>query len=118
MGSVKAMQDYLGASSSPDLDAEDAKGVSCLGHAVGANRIAVVKLLLAKKADPAACDASGGTALHYAAAYGRKELLELFVKGGLAINAKTVAGYTPLALATKNKQSDAMALLKSKGGEM
>jgi len=118
MGSIKALQDYLSSASSPDLEAKDAKGVSCLGHAVGANRIAVVKLLLEKKADPKACDASGGTALHYAAAYGRKELLEFFLKGGLEVNAKTTQGQTALALATKNKMKDAIEMLKAKGGQM
>jgi len=118
MGDRKALQDYLNAASSPDLEAKDAKGVSCLGYAVGANRIAVVQLLLEKKADATQCDASGGSALHYAAAYGRKELLEFFLKGGLAVNAKTMQGQTPLALATKNKQKEAIELLKAKGGEM
>jgi len=120
-GDLKAVEDYIKASKSAgkmDLEAKDSKGISCLGYAVGANRIAVVKLLLSEKADPSACDSSGGTAVHYAAAYGRKELLEFLIKGGAAVNAKTTQGQTPLALATKNKQKDAMDLLKSKGGEM
>jgi len=118
MGDLKALQNYLSSASSPDLEAKDAKGISCLGYAVGANRIAVVKLLLEKKADPAQCDASSGTALHYAAAYGRNELLEFFLKGGLEVNAKTTQGQTPLSLATKNKQKEAIELLKAKGGQM
>jgi len=120
-GDLKAVEDYIKASKSAgktDLEAKDSKGITCLGYAVGANRIAVVKLLLSEKADPAACDSSGGTAVHYAAAYGRKELLEFLLKGGASVNAKTTQGQTPLALATKNKQKDAIDLLKSKGGEM
>jgi len=120
-GDVKAVEDYIKAGKSAgkmDLEAKDSKGISCLGYAVGANRIAVVKLLLSEKADPSACDSSGGTAVHYAAAYGRKELLECLIKGGVSVNAKTTQGQTPLALATKNKQKDAIDLLKSKGGEM
>mmetsp|Transcript_33110 Transcript_33110/g.51336 ORF Transcript_33110/g.51336 Transcript_33110/m.51336 type:complete len:274 (-) Transcript_33110:72-893(-) len=119
MGDIKAVEDYIkAAAGKPALDAKDAKGVTCLGHAIGANRIAVVKLLLENKADPTQCDASGGTGLHYAAAYGRKELLEFLIKGGGSVNAKTTQGQTPLALATKNKQKEAIDLLKSKGGEM
>jgi len=121
MGDLKSVEEYIKASKASgkmDLEAKDSKGVTCLGYAVGANRIAVVKLLLAEKADASACDSSGGSALHYAAAYGRKELLECLLKGGLNVNAKTTQGQTPLALATKNKQKDAIELLKGKGGSM
>ena len=47
-----------------------------MGYAIGANRIAVVKLLLDSRANPYAVDSSGNSGLHYAAGYGRKELLE------------------------------------------
>ena len=47
-----------------------------MGYAIGANRIAVVKLLLDNRANPYAVDSSGNSGLHYAAGYGRKELLE------------------------------------------
>merc|ERR1711972_1009794 len=111
LGDVKADEDYIKAAGDKcDLENPDSKGVTCLGYAVGANRIAVVKLLLSKGAKADKCDASGGTALHYAAAYGRKELLECLLKGGLDVNAKTTQGQTPLALATKNKQKDAIDL--------
>uniref|UniRef100_A0A7S2C9A5 Uncharacterized protein n=1 Tax=Alexandrium andersonii TaxID=327968 RepID=A0A7S2C9A5_9DINO len=119
LGDVKAVEDYIKAAGDKcDLENPDSKGVTCLGYAVGANRIAVVKLLLSKGAKADKCDASGGTALHYAAAYGRKELLECLLKGGLNVNAKTTQGQTPLAVATKNKQKDAIDVLKGKGGTM
>mmetsp|Transcript_89361 Transcript_89361/g.208022 ORF Transcript_89361/g.208022 Transcript_89361/m.208022 type:complete len:276 (+) Transcript_89361:56-883(+) len=119
MGKLSAVQDYIKtteANGKMDLEAKDAKGITCLGHAVGANRIAVVQLLLEKKANAHACDASGGNALHYAAAYGRKDLLDCLLKGDLDINKKTTQGQTPLALATRNKMKDAIELLKAKGG--
>jgi len=121
MGDLQALQDYLKATdgtSKQDLEAKDSKGISCLGYAIGANRVAVVKLLLEKKADPFQCDSSGGTGLHYAAAYGRKEILEFLIKAGGSVNAKTTQGQTPLALATKNKQKEVAELLKAKGGAM
>merc|ERR1712050_731866 len=96
----------------------DAKGVSCLGYAIGANRIAVVKLLMDKKANPAEVDSSGGSGIHYAAAYGRKDLLEFLIKNGGDVNKKNTAGQTPLALATKNKQNAPMELLKSNKATM
>merc|ERR1719150_2565938 len=103
MGDKKAVEDYLKAPGM-DIEAKDAKGVSCLGYAIGANRIAIVKMLMDKKANPSAVDSSGGSGLHYAAAYGRKELLEFLVKSGGDINKKNTAGQTPLALATKNNR--------------
>ena len=61
---------------------EDHKGITPLGYAIGANRIAVVKLLLDNRANPYAVDSSGNSGLHYAAGYGRKELLEYLLKAG------------------------------------
>ena len=55
---------------------QDYKGITPLGYAIGANRIAVVKLLLDSRANPYAVDSSGNSGLHYAAGYGRRELLE------------------------------------------
>ena len=62
------------------LDAQDVKGITALGYAIGGNRIAVVKLLLDSRANPYAVDSSGNSGLHYAAGYGRKELLEYLLK--------------------------------------
>merc|ERR1712066_163010 len=116
MGNVKAVEDYLASPGDYDIDEKDAKGVSCLGYAIGANRIEVVKLLMSKKADPSAVDTSGGTGLHYAAAYGRTDLLSYLITAGGKVNAANTQGQTPLALATKNKMTAAVDILKSKGG--
>merc|ERR550525_1877008 len=113
MGDTKAVSDYIKSGS--DLEAKDSKGVTCLGSAIGANRIAIVKLLMEAKASPAEVDSSGGSGLHCAAAYGRRDLLEFLLKDG-DVNKKNTQGQTPLALATKNKQVAAIDLLKSKGG--
>jgi len=116
MGDIKAVEDYLALSAK--IDEPDAKGITCLGYAIGANRTGVVKLLLEEKADPSKCDMSGCTAVHYAAAYGRKELLTCFLNQKLDVNAKNVQGQTPLALATRNKQKETIEILKSKGGTL
>merc|ERR1712039_969933 len=101
---TKSVEAYLKAPGM-DIEAKDAKGVTCLGYAIGANRIAIVKLLMDKKANPAA-------------AYGRKDLLEFLIKNGGDVNKKNNAGQTPLALATKNKQTATTELLKSKKATM
>mmetsp|Transcript_130305 Transcript_130305/g.259917 ORF Transcript_130305/g.259917 Transcript_130305/m.259917 type:complete len:276 (+) Transcript_130305:63-890(+) len=121
MGNYTAVEEYLNVAEGgtlTDLEAKDSRGVTCLGYAIGANRTAVVQLLLKHGADPWCCDSSGGTGLHYAAAYGRRELLEFLIDGGGDINAKNTQGQTPLAIATKNKQREIIQLLKSRGGEI
>uniref|UniRef100_A0A7S4V2U2 Calpain catalytic domain-containing protein n=1 Tax=Alexandrium monilatum TaxID=311494 RepID=A0A7S4V2U2_9DINO len=120
MGDLKAVKDHITAAEKAgtlDLEVQDAKGVSCLAYAVGANRIAVVKLLLEMKADLKKCDSKGGTSLHYAAAYGRKELADFLIGAGVNVNATTQQGLSPLALATKNRQQDVVDLLKKKGAK-
>merc|ERR1719440_994983 len=79
-GDLKAVNEYL-AKKQP-LDGQDGKGITPLGYAIGANRIAVVKLLLDNRANPYAVDSSGNSGLHYAAGYGRKELTEFLLKVG------------------------------------
>merc|ERR1712032_1228367 len=46
MGNMKAVEDFLASPGDFDIDDKDAKGVSCLGYAIGANRTEVVKLLM------------------------------------------------------------------------
>merc|ERR1712025_700243 len=74
------------------------------GYAIGTNRIAVAKLLLDSRANPHAVDASGNSGLHYAAGYGRKELLEYLLKIGVTAAQTNMQGQTPLAVATTNRQ--------------
>eukprot|EP00913_Durusdinium_trenchii_P004702 g4367.t1 len=93
------------------------QGISCLGYAIGANRTHVVKKLLESKANATEVDNSGGNALHYAAAYGRKELCDYFLKAKLDLNKQNTQGQTPLALAQKNKMKDTMELLQKAGAK-
>merc|ERR1719195_1272959 len=74
-GDVRWVQEYLGERR--PLDSQDQFGITPLGWAIGANRIAVVKLLLDGRANPFSVDSSGNGALHYAAGYGRTDLLEI-----------------------------------------
>merc|ERR1719376_1029766 len=114
-GDLKAVQDYL--ERKKPLDAQDHKGITALGYAIGANRIAVVKLLLDNRANPFAVDASGNSGLHYAAGYGRKELCEYLLKVGTSVTQTNSQGQTPLAVATQNRQADTIAVLKSHGAQ-
>jgi len=119
-GDIKALQNYLSeaqaAGVSADIDAKDHKGITCLGYAVGANRMNVTKLLMESKADTTKVDNLGNTSLHYAAAYGRKDMADFLLGCGLQVNAKNDAGFTPLALASRNKQKVAVTFLTERGG--
>eukprot|EP00416_Gambierdiscus_australes_P029554 CAMPEP_0171093390 /NCGR_PEP_ID=MMETSP0766_2-20121228/39053_1 /TAXON_ID=439317 /ORGANISM="Gambierdiscus australes, Strain CAWD 149" /LENGTH=251 /DNA_ID=CAMNT_0011551831 /DNA_START=146 /DNA_END=901 /DNA_ORIENTATION=- len=114
-GDLKAVQEFLGTGK--PLDAQDHKGITALGYAIGANRIAVVKLLLDSRANPYAVDASGNSGLHYAAGYGRKELVEFLLKTGAAVNQVNAQGLSPLSVATQNKQEATIQVLRAHGAQ-
>jgi len=114
-GDLKAVTEYL--ERQKPLDSQDHKGITPLGYAIGANRIAVVKLLLDSRANPFAVDASGNSGLHYAAGYGRKELVEYLLKVGASVQQSNAQGQTPLAVATMNKQTTAIEVLKAHGAQ-
>merc|ERR1712060_1014158 len=116
MGDVAALNSFLSSPGDWDADEPDSKGISCLGYAVGANRPPVIKILLDKKANPAKVDTAGNSALHYAAAYGRTELVK-YLAGTVKVDATNTAGQTPLAVALKNKMSEAADALKAKGAK-
>jgi len=115
-GDLKAVQEYM--SKGQPLDAQDHKGITPLGYAIGANRIAVVKLLLDKRANAYAVDSTGNSGLHYAAGYGRKELLEYLMKTGMNVNLFNSKGQTPLAVATMNNQTTCIQLLQAQGAKL
>merc|ERR1719504_601386 len=108
-GDLKAVQEYL--EKKRPLDAQDGKGITPLGYAIGANRIAVVKMLLDSRANPFAVDASGNSGLHYAAGYGRKELCEYLLKTGSAVGQANAQGQKPIDVATQNKHEAVIQLL-------
>jgi len=114
-GDLKAVQDYL--DKKKPLDAQDHKGITPLGYAVGANRIAAVKLLLDSRANPFAVDSSGNSALHYAAGYGRKELVEYLLKTGASVAQANAQGKRPLDVATQNRQEAVVQVLKAHGAQ-
>lgn len=95
-GDIKTIEDYLSATAGDaakrNIDEKDAKGISCLGYAIGANRTQVVKLLLENGANPWEVDNSGGNAIHYAAAYGRKELCQYFLSAKGNVNQQNTQG--------------------------
>merc|ERR1712066_545239 len=49
MGDIKVLEDFLSQPGEWDIDEKDAKGISCLGYAIGANRPQIVKKLTDEK---------------------------------------------------------------------
>lgn len=118
-GDLRALQRYLSETDSMpgarDLEAKDQKGVTCLGYAVGANRLSITKLLVEVKADMNCVDKAGNSSLHYAAGYGRQDVLQYLLDQAADVAKKNNAGQTALDVAMKNGQSNAADMLKSKG---
>jgi len=114
-GDLKSVNEHV-ASGKP-VDVQDAKGITPLGYAIGANRIAVVKQLLDSRANPFAVDSSGNSGLHYAAGYGRKELTEYLLKTGAAVNQSNAQGQTPLSVATMNRHNVVIGILQKAGAQ-
>eukprot|EP00441_Pelagodinium_beii_P019736 CAMPEP_0197653592 /NCGR_PEP_ID=MMETSP1338-20131121/36306_1 /TAXON_ID=43686 ORGANISM="Pelagodinium beii, Strain RCC1491" /NCGR_SAMPLE_ID=MMETSP1338 /ASSEMBLY_ACC=CAM_ASM_000754 /LENGTH=267 /DNA_ID=CAMNT_0043228771 /DNA_START=60 /DNA_END=863 /DNA_ORIENTATION=+ len=114
-GDLKAVEEFL--NKKKPLDSQDHKGITALGYAIGANRIAVVKKLLDNRANPYAVDSNGNSGLHYASGYGRKELLEYLLKVGGNVNQPNAQGQTPLTVATQNRQEASIQILKAHGAQ-
>jgi len=112
-GDLKQVQEFINRKK--PLDSQDHKGITALGYAIGANRIAVVKLLLDSRANPFAVDNQGNSGLHYAAGYGRKELLEYLLKVGVNVNQMNSQGQSPLTVAETNRQEATIEILKKHG---
>ena len=66
--------------------------------------VAMVKLLLAHKADPRAKDRRGNTALHIAALNNEAEAAKLLIDAGADVNARDGNGSTPLHWAAESKK--------------
>mmetsp|Transcript_28548 Transcript_28548/g.64567 ORF Transcript_28548/g.64567 Transcript_28548/m.64567 type:complete len:260 (-) Transcript_28548:175-954(-) len=114
-GDARWVQDYI--RKRQPLDTQDSRGITPLGYAIGANRITVTKLLLDGRANPFAVDSSGNSGLHYAAGYGRRDLLEVLFKAGVNMNQSNAQGQTPLTVATLNKQEQTIEILQARGGK-
>ena len=61
-----------------------------------------MQLLLDSGADLSLVDGQGNTVLHYAAGYGRKEVAELLLASGAAMDATNKAGQKPQDVAKVN----------------
>lgn len=71
---------------------------SCLAHAVQNGHLKIVNILLQKGALYNKGDSSGNSPLHYAAAYGYYEMIDLLVTAGADINSVNSWNMTPITI--------------------
>lgn len=94
-----------------EVDARSNFGWTPLYQAVARNHMIIASYLIANGADINAAAKDGLTPLHKAAATGLVEEIKLLLSHGADAGRLTQLGETPLALATKNNQDAAIALL-------
>ena len=88
-----------------------------LHHAVFYRRDAIVKELLARKADVNATNRGGLTPLHDCVHRGTTEAATMLLEHGANINARNSAGQTPLAYALAKNRPDMAELLQQRGAQ-
>ena len=91
-----------------DINASDEQGRTALVMAIerdppdkdfAKRQMEVIKMLLARKANPAVKDADGNTVVHYAARQRNVEVLKLMLTLGVPIDGRNKDGTTPLLVA-------------------
>ena len=91
-----------------DIHAADEQGRTALVRAIERDppskdfakwQMEVIKLLLARKANPAVKDEDGNTVIHYAARQRNVDVLKLMLTLGVPADARNKDGMTPLAMA-------------------
>ncbi|GGY40488.1 ankyrin repeat domain-containing protein [Pseudoduganella albidiflava] len=97
-----------------DLEAQAGNGNTALMMAAFKNNMPAVKALLAKGAQ---VNRPGWTALHYAAAAGALDIMRLLLDRHAYIDAESPTKVTPLMLAAREGQEDAVKLLLKEGAD-
>jgi len=118
-GQIEAAEVLLGAGANPDTPSANDHKVRPI-HSAAANRSAekslpLCRLLLDAGADPNVTQAGGWTPLHQASAHGRKELVELFLSHGAAVDAKSDDNRTAAEMAEAKGHKEIQALLEQAG---
>jgi cytohesin len=142
LGDLEKVRAYL-EKDPKQINATDSKGRTVLGRAARSGKKEFVEFLLEKgasedifsaaivghtdkvatflKQDPNlinARDSDGRTALHWAALYGQKKVMELLLATKADVNSLDEDGFTPLHWAATFNQSDAVKLLLANKANM
>lgn len=104
---VEVAQRLLNAKANPN--AEGAFGVTSLAIAAGDGNLELAKILLRAGANPnfeLSHHGLGGTAIHFAAANGYREVVALLLEHGAAVDTRDRDGETPLIKAASQAEHD------------
>ncbi len=104
----------LAASPRVDLQAVNPKGETALMLVAHAGELELVRLLVERGAEP---NRPGWTALHYAASAGHAPIVRYLIEQNAYIDAQSPNRTTPLMMAARHKQIDAMRLLLELGAD-
>jgi ankyrin repeat protein len=100
------------------IETRDEFGKTPLIWAATFSHLALVGLLLSRRADTETRDLGGFTALHWAAANGNDVALSLLLEHGAQIDAQNHVGVTPLMQAASRGQRNTLRLLLEAGAAM
>jgi len=114
-GDLQKINDFL--KDGKDVNGKDFKGVTPLGYAVGHDKLSAVKVLIDAKANVNEVDSAGNGAVHFAAGYGRMQVLEHLLARGGDHSKVNQMGLTPMGAAQQNNQQQAVALLQRHGAK-
>ncbi|KAM7494694.1 hypothetical protein LguiB_029303 [Lonicera macranthoides] len=93
--------------SGTDKDGEDYNGRNALQYACSHGEVECIKVLLDARAEVDHLDMNNkNTLLHYAAAFGGRESVELMLENGALVTLKNLDGMTPVDLAKFNNQHE------------
>ncbi len=104
-----------------DANAKDKWGHTSLYYAIRKDNLDLMNILIANGAKvdiKHLGEATGETALHYAATTGKTEAVKLLLKAGANINAKDDRGRNVLHRAVQSADGEIVALLVGKGAEI
>ncbi len=102
------------------IDASDATGTTALMKAAQYKRMAVMRLLSARRADPNVRSHRGGTALMGSIGSrsgSNREAVELLLKYGAQVNVQSLDGWTPLMLACLWGDTEVVEMLLQHGAD-
>ena len=102
-----------------DVNAASKRGRTALMLAAASdNSASIVRLLMARGANPKAVDVMKGTALHQAVRGGDNDTIRMLIDAGLGVNDTDFAGFTPLIGAAFTGSVAAAKLLIAKGANV